>query len=138
MQRRRIYYFICLSTLIASIIAILLKSEEKMEVVYSKLSDKVFVFHYPSFRFLDLLRIGTRMSVIALKDGGTLIYSPIPISESVLTQVEHLGPPRYIVCPNQFHHLFVEEWVARYPQAKLIGPKELSKKAKGSEFQLFF
>ena len=63
----------------------------------------------------------TRMAVIRLADGGLWVWSPITLSRKLERAVGALGPVRHLVSPNKLHHLFLAEWSARFPEAKLWG-----------------
>ena len=63
----------------------------------------------------------TRMVVVRLADGGLWVWSPIELSREIEREVEALGPVRHLVSPNKLHHLFLGEWSARFPDAKLWG-----------------
>lgn len=70
----------------------------------------------------------TRMAVVRLSDGNVWVWSPIALTESLFSDVEAIGPVRYIVSPNKLHHLFLSEWANKWPQAHLYAPPELTKK----------
>src|SRR5690348_283605 len=63
----------------------------------------------------------TRMAVVRLADGGLWVWSPIALSREIEDAVVALGPVRHLVSPNKLHHLFLGEWSARFPDAKLWG-----------------
>jgi hypothetical protein len=69
-----------------------------------------------------------RMTVLRLDDGSLLVHSPIQFDERLAQSVERQGTVRYILAPNGFHHLFVAQWQARFPEAECWGPKVLSRK----------
>lgn len=60
----------------------------------------------------------SRMTVFALPDGALMLFSPIPIDETLASEIDALGSVSDIVAPNRFHHLFFEQARARYPDAK--------------------
>ncbi len=70
----------------------------------------------------------TRMAVVRLSDGTAWVWSPVAISEELAAAVEAIGPVRHIVSPNKIHHLFLQEWVARFPDARLYAPPGLARK----------
>lgn len=74
-------------------------------------------FHYP-----------TRMAVIRLSDGSLFIWSPIPLTDGLRTEVDALGQVRHIIAPNSLHHLFLPEWKRAYPGARLYAPPGLRRK----------
>src|SRR3954454_14802409 len=68
-----------------------------------------------------------RMTVVALDTGGTAIFSPIPLNETEMAQVEKLGAPAFLIVPNGAHRLDLRPFHRRYPQAKIVtapGSKE--------------
>ena len=57
------------------------------------------------------------MFVVALRDGGTLIYSPTWLGDDgTFARVEAVGTPRVLLAPNHFHHLSLARFRARYPE----------------------
>ncbi len=65
------------------------------------------------------LHLGTRMTVVRLRDGSLLVHSPIALTPSLKAEVALLGPVRHIVAPSQAHHLYAGEWQDAYPDALL-------------------
>ena len=82
-----------------------------------------FTFPYP-----------TRSALIQLSDGGLFVWSPIALSDALKSQVDALGPVRFLVSPNRLHHLFLRDWKLAYPQAKLYASPGLPKKRKDLAF----
>jgi hypothetical protein len=68
-----------------------------------------------------------RMTLIDVGGAG-LVHSPIPIRDELREAVDALVPVRFLVAPNRWHHLYVGEWVAAYPQAELHGAPGLAAK----------
>ena len=61
-------------------------------------------------------------SVVARLDGGDLwIWSPIRLSEDLIGEVDRLGRVAHLVSPNKIHHLYLQDWAARYPEAHVWG-----------------
>lgn len=65
------------------------------------------------------LDVGTRMTVIRLKNGELVIISPIQTDDEIIHQINQVGQVTYIICPNLYHHLFVTDFQKIYPKAKL-------------------
>ncbi|MFW2387915.1 MAG: DUF4336 domain-containing protein [Polyangiales bacterium] len=76
------------------------------------------------------LHLGTRMSVLRLKNGGLLMHSPIPLAPDLKAEVDALGPVRHIVAPNIYHHLSAGDWKDAYPDALLHAATGLEKRRK--------
>lgn len=70
----------------------------------------------------------TRMAVARLSDGNVWVWSPVALTEELASAVEAIGRVRYIVSPNKIHHLFLSDWVDRWPDARLYAPPGLVRK----------
>ena len=74
-------------------------------------------FHYP-----------TRMAVVRLSDGGLFVWSPTALSEDLRAAVAALGEVCHLVPPNALHHVFLGEWQAAWPGARVHAPPGLRQK----------
>ena len=70
----------------------------------------------------------TRMAIAKLADGGLWVWSPIAVSDELAEAVEALGPVRHIVSPNKIHHLFLAEWIERWPDARVYSAPGLARR----------
>lgn len=62
---------------------------------------------------------GTRMTVVQLTGGGTMLIAPCPIDDDLAAEIAAFGPVQAIVAPNCFHHFYVLAAHARYPEAEV-------------------
>ena len=76
----------------------------------------------------------TRMAVVRLSDGNVWVWSPIALSDELVNSLTALGPVRHIVSPNKIHHLFLAEWVERWPAARLYAPPGLANRRRDLTF----
>ena len=76
----------------------------------------------------------TRMAVARLSDGSVWMWSPIALTTELAEEVEAIGPVRYIVTPNKLHHLFLQQWADRFPDAQLYAPPGLARKKAALHF----
>ena len=76
----------------------------------------------------------TRMAIARLPDGDLWVWSPIALTPELADAVRSLGPVRHIVSPNKIHHLFLKEWVERWPDALLYAPPGLARKQPALHF----
>jgi hypothetical protein len=76
----------------------------------------------------------TRMAMARLSDGDLWVWSPIHLDPQLRDEVEALGKPAHLVSPNKIHHLFLGEWKAAYPSAKLWGLPAVARKRRDLEF----
>jgi hypothetical protein len=76
------------------------------------------------------------MAVIRLSDGSLFVWSPVALSDSLCASVNAVGPVRYLVSPNALHHLFLGEWKAAYPGARLYATRRLRRKRQDLKFDV--
>lgn len=68
------------------------------------------------------VRLRARTTILRLDDGGLLVHSPAPPTDALAHELQTLGPVRWLVVPNCFHHLGTPAAKARFPEAKVVGP----------------
>ncbi len=71
---------------------------------------------------------GTRMTIVRLGGGGLFVHSPIHLDRATREAIDALGPVKAVVAPSRFHHLYVSEWSAAYPDAALYACPGLERK----------
>ena len=67
-------------------------------------------------------RLRARTTVVRLDDGSLLLHTPAPPSDALAEELRALGPVRWLVVPNCWHHLGAPAAAARFPDATLVGP----------------
>lgn len=75
-----------------------------------------------------------RAVVIRLKDNSLFIISPIRLTDDTRADINALGTVKYIVSPNNIHHLHMGDWSQAYPDAKLYASPRLDSKRKDLTF----
>lgn len=68
------------------------------------------------------------MTVVRLADGGLWLHSVIALDEALVAELDALGPVRWIVVPNLWHHLHAQAAAERYPTAKVAAPAAITAK----------
>jgi len=76
----------------------------------------------------------TRMTVIRLSNDDLWIHSPVKISNNLIDVILELGEVKYLIAPNNLHHLFLADWVKRFPNAFCYSSPGLVKKRKDITF----
>ena len=76
------------------------------------------------------MELTTTMTVLRLRDGELLLYSPISLTPERQAAVSALGRVAHLYAPNLFHHLYVGAWAAAFPDARLHAAEGLTKKRK--------
>jgi len=61
---------------------------------------------------------GNRMTVTRLPSGAILLHSPVEYSDEISNEIDSLGEVAFIVTPNNFHGLFVDQWIEKYSRVK--------------------
>ncbi|KAK2014073.1 hypothetical protein LZ32DRAFT_528997 [Colletotrichum eremochloae] len=73
--------------------------------------------------------IGGRATLVRLTSGALAIFSPVALTDAVRAKIaEKGGDLTYIVAPDIEHHIFLSEYKAAFPAAKLVGPDGLPQK----------
>ena len=81
------------------------------------------------------VHLPARMTAIKLSDGGLLLYSPFAPTDERDAFLADLGPVRYAVAPNKFHHLYIGHYTEKYPDAQVLGAPGLGKKREDVAFE---
>jgi hypothetical protein len=68
------------------------------------------------------VRLRARTTVLRLDDGALLIHSPSPPTDELVAELRALGPVRWLVVPNCFHHLGTPAAAATFPDATVVAP----------------
>jgi hypothetical protein len=77
------------------------------------------------------LRLTTNMTVLRLSGGDLLVVSPIALTPGRRAAVQALGRVAHLYAPNLFHHRWIGEWSAAFPQARVHAPAGLARKQPG-------
>lgn len=80
------------------------------------IKDQIWVYEYPiRYGGIDLF---ARMTIIKLPSGELLVHDPCKIDYATQQAINALGEVKYIVAPGNFHHLFVNDFQQKYPDAE--------------------
>ena len=77
----------------------------------------------------------TRMVAIRLASGLLWIWSPIALTANLRDQLDAIGHVGHLVSPNKIHHLYLADWKALFPAARLWGPASTIAKRSDLSFQ---
>src|SRR5690242_8009658 len=67
-------------------------------------------------------RLRARTTVVRLDDGSLLLHTPPPPTDAWAEQLRALGPVRWLVVPNCWHHLGTPAAAAYFREAQVVGP----------------
>ncbi len=90
------------------------------------LAPNLWIFDQPH-KFLGL-EIGARMTIVRLETGDLFLHSPIQLTGETCKQLDAIGPVRYVVAPNRFHHVYIKDYFSVYPTAEIFAAPNLQKK----------
>ncbi|EGP87394.1 uncharacterized protein MYCGRDRAFT_41701 [Zymoseptoria tritici IPO323] len=103
----------------------LIPSDPEKVMVIRKVTPDIVTFSTP-FQRMGRISIGGRGTLVRLQNGSLAIFSPVALTDSVKETTASLGGPvKYIVAPDQEHHIFLEAWHNAYPQATILAPDTL-------------
>ncbi|WOT06835.1 DUF4336 domain-containing protein [Shewanella youngdeokensis] len=102
-----------------------------------EIASNIWVFEGEYVPFLRF-PFTTRMTVIRLSSGDLWVHSPIKITSTLQKQIDQLGLVKYLIAPNQLHHLFMSEWQLAYPNAISYGTDGVIKKRTDLKFEYSF
>ncbi len=91
-----------------------------MSALTEVVADKLWALDRPVW--FSGVRLRARTTVVRLEDGSLLLHSPAPPTDALAEQLRALGPVRWLVVPNCFHHLGTPAAAARFPEAQVVGP----------------
>jgi hypothetical protein len=91
-----------------------------------KITANIWIAKLP-LRFLGL-SVGTRMTIVRLRDDRLVVISPIKLNPELIRQIDALGRVCLIIAPNRYHHLFAKEFKQQYPEALLWAARGLQEK----------
>lgn len=74
------------------------------------------------------VRLRARTTVVRLDDGSLLLHTPAPPTDALAETLRALGPVRWLVVPNCWHHLGAPAAANRFPEARLVGPASASRR----------
>jgi hypothetical protein len=86
----------------------------------------IYIVEYPiRFGGMDLF---SRMTIVKLNNNKLWIHSPCKLDALLKAEIDRLGEVAYIIAPGNFHHLYVSDFQAAYPNAETYLCPSLEKK----------
>jgi len=95
--------------------------------VLNKVAENIWVVDGDAVSFFGM-PYTTRMTVIRLSSGELWIHSPLKISNNLIEEILALGEVKYLISPNKLHHLFIPDWMVKFPEAVCYASPGLEKK----------
>ena len=103
----------------------------------NNIAENIWTFDGEAVPFFTL-PYTTRMTVVRLSCGSLWVHSPIRLCSDLQKQVDALGIVKYLVAPNQLHHLFIKDWQQNYPSAQRFGTSGAQRKRRDIDFDAQF
>jgi hypothetical protein len=82
------------------------------------------------------VRLRARTTIVRLEDGGLLLHTPPPPTDALAEALRPLGPVRWLVVPNCWHHLAAPAAAARFREARLVGPASALRRNQSLKFDV--
>jgi hypothetical protein len=105
-------------------------------VLTAVVADRVWSLERPVW--FSGARLRTRTTVVRLDDGSLLLHTPAPPTDALADELRALGPVRWLVIPNCWHHLGAPAAAARFPDARLVGPASALRRNQSLKLDLDF
>ncbi|MDJ0805244.1 MAG: DUF4336 domain-containing protein [Gammaproteobacteria bacterium] len=87
-----------------------------MDQIIEYVPGQIWILEYP-VRFTGMDLYG-RTSIIRLGSGELMVHDPCVVTENLKSQIVELGVIRYIIVPGTYHHLYVADFQAVYPDGE--------------------
>jgi hypothetical protein len=75
--------------------------------------------------------LGRRMTVIEGGDGELALHSAIELEDADIGIIDGLGKVAIVLVPNRFHSSDASFWADRYPEAKVLVPRQIEAEMAG-------
>jgi len=105
------------------------------DLVLREVTPDIWTFSKPFTRF-GFLPWGGRSTAVKLSTGSVWILASTPLTEEMKATIDKLGPVKWLIGPDSVHYLFLAEYKKAYPDAKVIGVKDLTEKVKTKGLEL--
>jgi hypothetical protein len=92
---------------------------------FQQVDDNVWLFER-SIRF-GPIPLPHTMTIVRLPNGGLFVHSPTNLDSTTAADLEALGTVDSIVWPSWWHDMYLREYAAAFPRAKLYGSPLLAK-----------
>ena len=70
----------------------------------------------------------SRMTLAKVNQQEWAIISAVPLSENLVSEINADAKVSYIIAPNNFHHLFINDAIQHWPDAEVFIPHSLTRK----------
>ena len=104
----------------------------QMDKLMEYVPGQIWILEYP-VRFAGMDLFG-RTTIIRLQGGELMVHDPCVVADDVKSQIDALGKVKYIVVPGTYHHLYVADFQAVYPDAETFLCPGLEAKRPDLEF----
>lgn len=95
-------------------------SQKPMSTLTAIVDDKIWALDRPVW--FSGARLRARTTVVRLDDGSLLLHTPPPPTDEFVESLRALGPVRWLVVPNCWHHLGAPAAAAHFADAQVVGP----------------
>ncbi|KAI9832165.1 MAG: hypothetical protein M1819_004516 [Sarea resinae] len=106
----------------------LIPSNPDEVMVIRNVTPNIVTCSVPFLRF-GKIKIGGRGTIVRLPNNTLAVFSPVALTPAVQAEIAKLGGQvRYLAATDIEHHIFLSDWKAAFPTAKVLGPEGLPEK----------
>lgn len=96
--------------------------------------EELWIVEQPLSALGGRIEVGRRMTVCRLTSGELWLHSVGRLTEPLRAGLDELGPVRFVVSPNAYHHRYMEQYAEAYPGVQLFASPGLRRKRPDLEF----
>jgi hypothetical protein len=111
----------------------LLISEERAALQLQQVDSDIWTYDGSTVSFYGF-PFPARMSVVRLPGNRLWIHSPEQLNDALQRELAALGEVTWLISPNKLHHLFLDEWLQAYPEARSYAAPGLMEKRRDLRF----
>lgn len=95
--------------------------------------DQLWVAETPTLR--GGIEFGARSTVVRLPDGGLWVHCPLELTPVFRSDLDALGPVRWVVQAARMHYAGLPDFAAAYPEARFYQAPNFKQAPKGVKFE---
>jgi len=92
-----------------------------------QLDENLWIASQP-LKYMGVMPVGARMSVVRLSNQDVTVIAPIALSEEIKEQINAIGQVKHIIAPNLYHYFYATACKATFPTATLWATKGMKEK----------
>jgi hypothetical protein len=103
-----------------------------LNITFRKLHERMWVAEH-SLKLAGI-DFGRRMTVVLLSSGELWLHSVAYLTPELREKLDAIGPVRFVISPNRFHHRYMRHYRKVYPEAQLLASPGLPERREDLSF----